>query len=63
MTERTPFNVQCFGCQHVWPLLQLPMPLHEAAAKMKAATCPNCGATKHIFAAPAGRAALSEPTP
>lgn len=57
MSQGTPFNVKCFGCKHVWPLLHLPMTLVAAAETMSRAKCPNCGATKHIFAAPAGEVA------
>jgi len=36
------------SCQHVWPVVYLPMPLTAAAQVMARATCPKCGDTKNI---------------
>jgi hypothetical protein len=38
-------DLHCTECKHYWEgALELPAPVKEAAAWMKAVTCPNCGA-------------------
>lgn len=62
MTEpRTPFNVKCGACQHVWQAAMLPMPLARMASLLKGLHCPDCGAdSKQIYADQGG--SKNEPT-
>lgn len=41
---KTPQNVRCADCSHVWVGLYLPQPIAVAAKMMKNLTCPKCGA-------------------
>lgn len=42
--ERRPMYARCSKCEHVWPILYLPLEISTAGAVLKAAHCPNCGA-------------------
>lgn len=42
--ERKPMLARCAKCEHVWPILYLPLEIGVAGAVLKAAHCPNCGA-------------------
>jgi len=50
---RSPFNVQCDKCQHVWTAAWLPMEARTFAKVTARLHCPSCGnGPKEIFAAP-----------
>lgn len=36
----------CRECDHIWPLVWLPMPLYEAVMVLKGVACPACGAER-----------------
>lgn len=40
---KTPTNVQCAECKHVWVGFYLPQPISVIAKMMKNLTCPKCG--------------------
>lgn len=49
-TERKPMFARCASCEHVWPILYLPLEISAAGNVLKAAHCPNCGANAaHIY--------------
>lgn len=48
--ERKPMYARCDKCDHVWPILYLPLEISTAGQVLKAAHCPNCGANSaHIY--------------
>jgi hypothetical protein len=40
--QRRTLMAQCSFCGHHWPLLFLPMELHEMGHKVRNAHCPRC---------------------
>lgn len=46
MTEeaKTPMNVECTKCKHVWPAVYLPLEVGKATAILMALRCPMCAA-------------------
>lgn len=60
--QRTPFNVRCQPCGHVWTAAWLPMPLRDCASMLMGIRCPNCagGAGSIFIASSAGPAAPAE---
>ncbi len=49
-SDKTPFKARCAGCEHVFVVYRLPMPMNDAARLMKQAACPMC-AGKKLFVA------------
>ena len=49
---RSPFNVRCGSCKHVWTAAWLPMEMSACARLLLGARCPACGhGPKGIFVA------------
>jgi hypothetical protein len=49
---KSPFNVRCGDCQHVWAAAWLPMEMFKVAKIVRHLTCPKCAApSKRIFMA------------
>lgn len=47
---KRPMSARCGDCDHIWTVVELPMPLHRAAEIMIAARCPR-GCTGKVFCA------------
>lgn len=45
MSEKPNYiYAKCGKCEHLWPVLRLPMELGKVAKLMRRAFCPECGA-------------------
>jgi hypothetical protein len=51
MTVENALYAECGACQHVWPVVYLPMELRKAATVAKRAACAKCGETKKVYCA------------
>lgn len=61
LAGRSPLNVRCGSCQHVWTAAWLPMEMALVARTVGRAHCPACGTgPKGLFVAP-GEAASPVP--
>lgn len=47
-----PLNGRCGDCNHVWPVLHLPMDAEKACRLMAAAICPKCAGERIFLAGP-----------
>jgi hypothetical protein len=45
LSGKTPFNVMCEKCKHIWTALYTPMPMADAARILKSLRCPVCAST------------------
>ena len=47
--SKTTMDARCGACDHVWPVVELPMEVSQLSRTLRAAHCPSCGAGSRMM--------------